>query len=291
MRYCPTCRTQYTDDTLRFCLQDGAVLVERAQADTPTVAFQETPTIERRADSQVTSWRQETETETQAASVKEKRSRTPVLISFAAIAVVLLFVVGAGAVGLWLYLTSGRTVATANNTANVSNINNQNGNLSGFFPSPTPRTTPSVSPMPKQTPVPLPSPTPQGNDRERSRQEVSQTVHGWKSMAESLDLNSYMANYADTVDYYNRSGASRNTVRNDKARAFGMYRSMRITLTNMNVSVDESGTRATAEFDKEWDFRGSKNSSGKVRSQLRFRLSNNQWLIIGERDSKVYYVN
>jgi len=128
-------------------------------------------------------------------------------------------------------------------------------------------------------------------DKETARREVSESINNWRSLGEARDLDSYMSNYADRVDYYNRSGVTRGAVRSDKARAFGLYSSMNYTLSNMNVSVDDSGTRATAEFDKEWDFRGSRPSSGKVRSQLRLRNEGGRWLITGERDLKVYYTN
>ena len=34
MKQCPDCRTTYTDETLRFCLQDGGTLVEVAESET-----------------------------------------------------------------------------------------------------------------------------------------------------------------------------------------------------------------------------------------------------------------
>src|SRR5688572_9490729 len=34
MKQCPACGTTYTDETLRFCLTDGGVLVEVAEAET-----------------------------------------------------------------------------------------------------------------------------------------------------------------------------------------------------------------------------------------------------------------
>ena len=100
-----------------------------------------------------------------------------------------------------------------------------------------------------------------------------------------------MENYARTVDYYNRPGASRSDVRTDKARAFGTYDSIRMNIGDLNISVEKTGEHATAEFDKEWDFRGERNSSGKVRSQLRLRWEGEKWLIVGERDLRVYYLN
>ena len=128
-------------------------------------------------------------------------------------------------------------------------------------------------------------------DREQARKNVSQRIFTWKSQAESRNLNSYMANYADTIDYYQKSGASIGYVRNDKQRAFTLFDSINISIDNMHVSVDDSGESATAAFDKAWVFEGAKHNSGKVRSQLKLRKINGEWLITGERDLKVYYVN
>jgi hypothetical protein len=58
----------------------------------------------------------------------------------------------------------------------------------------------------------------------------------------------------------------------------------------MTVTPDASGERATAVFDKEWNFSGAeKTSAGKVKQQLQLKKVNGQWLISGERDLKVYY--
>jgi hypothetical protein len=42
MKYCPNCQTRYTDNTLRFCLQDGAPLAESVDENfAPTVSYGE----------------------------------------------------------------------------------------------------------------------------------------------------------------------------------------------------------------------------------------------------------
>jgi hypothetical protein len=286
MRICPTCRTQYTDDTLRFCLQDGATLVEQLESDTPTVAFKkEHETVEHGAQtssrSGLTTSSDEELTRVAAAN-KSGGRRSGILIALVVVLGVLLVVVVAGALGTWLYLRGSGRVSTSSNNANV----NANGALYGNSVTNPP--TPIPFPSNTSTSTPLPTPTPHV-DSERARQDVSQTIHGWKSMAESKNLDAYMGNYADAIDYYNHSGASRSYVRSDKSRAFEMYDSIRVDLSNMNVSVDESGNKATATFDKEWDFRGSRNSSGKVQTQLKLRNVNGQWRIVGERDLRVYY--
>src|SRR5687767_13451247 len=41
MKHCPSCKTNYADDTLQYCLQDGTQLVALPDSP-PTVAFNET---------------------------------------------------------------------------------------------------------------------------------------------------------------------------------------------------------------------------------------------------------
>jgi hypothetical protein len=126
-------------------------------------------------------------------------------------------------------------------------------------------------------------------DNDEIRSEVTQKLNDWKEQTEALDINSYMAHYAPTVDYYTRPGVSSAFVRNDKQRAFSRYDSLRMNITNLKVTTDASGRTATAIFDKEWDFSGDSNSTGKVRQMMKFRNVDGQWLITAEKDLKVYY--
>ena len=279
MKYCPSCGTQYTDDSLRFCLQDGSRLLVPSDGETPTVAFDETPTVTRqRMPAAVT--RQDVGEVLITSPTGKRPSFYPYLI--AGIAGALLFIAGAAAT--WYFL-SGRSSAARNN-----NIAVQTNNAAAPTPGNTSRPSPTSSP--RSSPAsPTPSLTPVDVDIEQTRREVAEVVDRWRSNTEALDVDAYMENYADKVDYYNRRGASRATVRNDKKRAFGLYDSVRMEVSNMNISVNDIGDRATAEFDKAWDFRGNRNSSGKVRSQLQLRREGERWLISGERDLRVYYVN
>jgi len=284
MRICPTCRTSYTDDTLRYCLQDGATLVEQLESETPTVALNEQETIQaRRQTSSQPRITTVNEGElTREAGARKGGGRSGLVWALIAVIAVLLLVVIGGAIGLAIYLNNGKTVSNSNSANNTNT--NANGGLFGSSGTISPTPTPTAS----TTPSPSPSPTTKV-DAETAKKEVGQTVYRWKSMAEAQNLDSYMGNYADTIDYYNHSGASRSFVRSDKARAFDLYDTITVNLSNMSVSVDESGGTATATFDKEWEFQGPRDSSGKVQSQLKLRNVNGKWLIVGERDLKVYY--
>ena len=301
MRTCPSCHTQYTDDTLRFCLQDGTPLDVLPITQQPTVSFagQELETAARVStparESEVTQWKPKSEVP-HTSSIKEPSSGSKTALAVAATAIAMLLVFGVVGVGVWIYFKG-----FGDDTAR--NANNGNGNQNPFPPrninsngpiTPAPTGVPSATVVSNNNSSPdriiTPTPKPQ-IDKQQASREVSQQISSWKSLAESGDLNSYMRKYAGTVDYYRKRGASVDFVRRDKQRAFNMFSSISVTISNMDVKVDDSGERATADFDKEWVFQGARRSTGKVRQQMQFRKLNGQWLITAERDVKVYYTN
>ena len=287
MRNCPACHSKYTDDTLVFCLQDGTRLIDASltESQPAEVNVREDETvIARRHDtdqmSQVTQWRDRGEVDRQQA-LPRSRSATPFIIL--AVGVVILGLVGAGAIGGWMYFSGGGPVKL--NNSNASADRSQTNGL----------------PVPSNTPFSL-TPTPSSNvkppsnsfsvppvDDEAAKRDVSQTVTTWKSLAEARSLDAYMDRYAETVDYYKHHSVGRDVVRKDKQRAFSMFNSINVTISNMDVSLGPDGQTATAAFDKQWVFIGDHRNEGKVRSQLTFRKVNGEWLITGERDLKVYY--
>ncbi len=295
MKICPNCQTRYTDDTLQFCLQDGATLVgDDAQTSQPTVAFndeQETVVKNRQNEppinfdlqnSKETQYRQP---QTANFQTEEKKSNTALAVVTTILAMLLIF--GAIGIGAWIYF--GKDSETARD-ANVKNsfpnnsAKNKNENAE-VFPPENANEKPSVRPTDQKTPAP-------DFDAEEVKANVSKTVYAWKSAAESLDLTEYMTHYADRLDYYNKRGASIGTVRADKQKAFSTYDTIKINLSNMRVTPDETGENATAVFDKEWYFENAqKVSEGKVQTQLKMKKIGGDWKITSERDLKVYYVN
>lgn len=302
MKSCPKCGNRYSDDTLAYCLQDGTVLTSDAEAETPTVVLGETETVvshssgdrfqipitdpgrQQYQQSQVTSF----------APAQTNRGGSKVFWAVAATIIVMLVVFSVAGVGIFMLVRNGRSEPARN--ANTSGDQSNNSISTNYNSPATTSATPIVAPSTAKTATPIPSSTiempplpPPSDNVEQSRGEVTQRIYGWKSMLESRDLNGYMANYASTVDYYRRRGASIGEVRADKARAFALYDSMRTDISNMTVSVSASGDTAVAAFDKEWNFRGRDMSSGKVRSQITLKKINGRWLITSERDLKVYY--
>lgn len=300
MRTCPNCHTQYTDDTLRFCLQDGAQLDATPVTQQPTVSFtgQEVETSARVVPprgSEATQWQPKSEVTRvlPPQPPSSSGSKTVVAVAITVAAMVMLF--GVVGIAAWIYFKgpgeeTGQIKIDNQNVVPPRNLNSNGLTTPLATPAATPSPTPVVSN--KNSPAWIIPPTPQPQvDKQQASREVSQQVHSWRSLAESGDLNAYMGKYAGTVDYYRKRGATADFVRRDKQRAFNMFSSMSVGISNMNVTVDDSGDGATAVFDKEWVFEGSRRSTGKVRQQMQFRRIGGQWLITAERDLKVYYTN
>jgi hypothetical protein len=284
MKHCPRCQSTYTDDTLQFCLQDGAVLVNASEAPPTNPAWNQTeaPTVVR----QTINTPQSRVTQTDARQSERKKSSTALVIFLTALVTLLLFGVGIGA---WSVLRNRGTEVVVNSNGNNSpkpsnkNSSNANANKGNANASPTaapPSNTNSNA-----------SPTPPSIDAEQIKSEVSDEVHDWAASLESGNLNAHMSNYADRLDYYyNSRNVAVGTVRGDKQRAFGSFDEFRVEISNMRVTPDASGEKATAVFDKEWEFEGADNrSKGKAQSQLQLTKIDGAWRITGEKDLKVYY--
>jgi len=129
-------------------------------------------------------------------------------------------------------------------------------------------------------------------DTSAIEREVTATLNGWAAASQAHDLDTHMSYYADILDtYYLRSNVSADFVRADRARAYSRFTKLDIKLSNIEVTPDPSGTRATAVFDKTYNFEGDKYLSGSVRQAIWLKKIGGRWLITGEKDLQVYYVN
>ena len=128
-------------------------------------------------------------------------------------------------------------------------------------------------------------------DTARVVKEVADALDDWADSTSDRDLDDHMSHYADTLEtYYKRQNVSAAQVRTDRNAAFVRYDDMKVKLDNVVVTPDPTGMRATATFDKTWEFDSpDKNSKGSVRQQLTLLRAGGRWLINGERDLQVYY--
>jgi len=298
MKYCPNCQTRYTDDTLKFCLQDGTPLADDSEEILPTVAFDETETVfpprqveplpVNLPETSASNWEQSRETPVSPTQISPPRkSKTFLIVLLTAFATLLLL--GAGGIGAWLYLRKNQNEIAKNTASNNQVVNNNSNPKSNVKNSPSPTAT-TKNQLDANAANAVESPAPVAVDVAQVKKEVSGRINSWIALTESRNINEYMNLYAGTVDYYNGKGIGAGSIRSDKQRAFNDFDSIEMNISNLSITPDASGERATAVFDKEWVFEGEeKYSAGKVQSQLQLRKINGQWLITGERDLKVYY--
>jgi hypothetical protein len=297
MKQCPTCQSQYTDDSLQFCLQDGSPLgfVGDSQ-EGKTIAFgeQETVVAGNRPSGQInqphltnpTDWNPNQYQSSAGVSAEPPGKSNMTMAVIVTVFVMLLIFSGIG-IGAWLFLRG----ATPDDKGNLFITK------STPYPEtqPTRATTANANTSIKTAPAATPLTSSSNNnanttvDADRIRSEVTARLDSWKSASEAFNLDAHMSHYAPTVDYYNRKGASASVVRADKQRAYTTFETIQLTLSNITVTPDASGETATAVFDKEWNFGGARTSSGKVQQAIKLRKIDGQWLITGERDLKVYY--
>jgi ketosteroid isomerase-like protein len=311
MKRCPTCNRTYTDDTLRFCLQDGSSLVADSQAgaasdpeatlvNSSTRGEYPPPTevLPARGAETIATPRPVPTAPPHALSADTYGRTAPAPKSRNTATVVLVSVIGTilllslGAVGVFLYLRNRGDAERARvgnteenrpaNNANTQNINNTAPNTNK----------PNVNNNNRATPSPSPSTTPAPVDTAAVTGQVRSALIGWAAATTARDINEHMNYYADTLDtYYNAKNISSGKVRADRERAFNTYSSMDVQLSNIRVTPDPTGQRATVTFDKTWTFEGDKYSNGSVQQLATLSKIGGRWRITGEKDLQVYYVN
>ena len=130
-------------------------------------------------------------------------------------------------------------------------------------------------------------------DAERVAKDVTDTLKDWAESTRERKLDEHMSHYADMLEtYYRRQNVGASQVRTDRNSAFTRYDQLDVKLDNIEITPDPTGLRATAAFDKTWEFDSpDKNSKGSVRQQLTLIRADGRWLIYGEKDLKVYYAD
>lgn len=318
MKICPHCHNTYTDDSLQYCLQDGTPLNDYKPSEAATAAWNsgshteaETlvkprPTAAGNYETQKSvstqNWQPNQETGFASESAAPEKSNTLKVVLLTLLGMVVLLGIG-GIAGFVIWRNSrNKDVAVnvnnnkpvnvktpaANKTVNANSDDNanQNANINANL------NTNINTNINANAPTPTPKPTINPEQSAQIKEDVSGVIDSWKSSYEDLDLEYAMSYYADTVDYYNAGKVGSGRVRADKQRAFDAYDTISFNISNMIVTPDPSGEKATAVFDKEWQFENSeKTNSGKVRQQMQLARSGGKWKITSEKDLKVYYIN
>jgi hypothetical protein len=192
MKKCPLCGTQYTDETLSYCLQDGTPLGLAPQAETPTVVLGETETFAPR-DQPIRVPITGTDPVTHTPASKEKDgSYTVYAVVLTAIGMLLLFgLVGLGVIIFW----SRPDPQLARNSDNVNTVNPVGASPSpSSKPSPihtvqtTPGTTPRTSPESTTAPPPAPGRYPETTRLKFAHGAVTTSFSGEVNPGDSRSL-------------------------------------------------------------------------------------------------------
>lgn len=299
MKHCPTCQRAYADETLSFCLQDGTLLLSgtgdepvslgpqaarpsnasnRSNAPTEVLAYRSAPTDEMPQTAETLSHGQR-HTARDLNTRPPKTQNTALVVGLTVVATLILLALGG--LGVWLFVRDDKPAEPQANQ-NQNGLPNSNTNPKGS-PTPDAKTSPTIAA----------SPTPQPVDAAAVREQVTGVLNGWTSASRARDLDRHMSYYADTLDtYYSATNVSSSRVRADRSRAYTLYNTLDVELSDIKIAPDPSGERATATFDKTWTFEGDeKYSSGSVHQKVWLTKIGGRWRITGEKDLKVYYVN
>lgn len=317
MKRCPTCQRTYTDDSLRFCLQDGTALLSVDDAPssfdpsatlvlneggggrreppppTETLARQTAQTLPARKPKPTALPQPPRATVLDAteATVHAPGSQNSALVIGLTVTVAILLL-ALGGIGAWMLLRddkggeSKEERAADNRNSAVEPVTNSDGRSASQSPASSSRTPPAPTPSPTATATAPPANT------AAIREQVTATLNAWAAASMAHDIDTHMSYYADTLDqYYSSTNTSAARVRADRERAYAIYSTIVIRLSNINVTVDSPGERAVATFDKTWNFEGGKSSSGSVQQRMWLAKMGGRWRITGEKDLKVYYVD
>ncbi|HLM00132.1 MAG TPA: hypothetical protein VK400_03690, partial [Pyrinomonadaceae bacterium] len=130
------------------------------------------------------------------------------------------------------------------------------------------------------------------DEENQIKKETTAMIEAWRSSIEKHDIDTHIKFYVATLNnYYKESGVHREHVRADRLRAFERYPLINIQIDNIKITP-QSREAAAVVFDKTWIFkRPERTSTGSVQQEMELVKQDGKWLINGEKDSKVYYIN
>lgn len=270
MKVCPKCNSSYSDETLNFCLTDGVPLVAEEildeylskQSNSKSWHTAETLVDQRFsiADARPTAVSSSSPTfelgNTTARNLAPQKSNKTLY----AISGILLAAILGG--GIWWF-------AKSSNPANKSVLSEETASV------------------PKHAIVPI-SP----EQDAQVKKELTQFMLDWARTNSEKNADAHLAHYANTLEvYYGESGKDKNHVLADRLRAYQRYDSIQMQVDNLKITP-ESAESATVVFDKSWTMKNDKKTStGSVQQEIHVTKTKGKWLIDGEKDLKVYFIN
>lgn len=270
MKVCPKCNSSYSDETLNFCLTDGVPLVAEEildeylskQSNSKSWHTAETLVDQRFsiADARPTAVSSSSPTfelgNTTARNLAPSQSNKKL---YAILGVLLAALIGSG---IWWFSKS-------SNQANKSVLSEETASV------------------PKHAIVPI-SP----EQDAQVKKELTDFMQNWARTNSEKNPDAHLAHYANTLEvYYGESGKDKNHVLADRLRAYQRYDLIQMQVDNLKITP-ESAESATVVFDKSWTMKNDKKTStGSVQQEIHVTKTKGKWLIDGEKDLKVYFIN
>lgn len=270
MKVCPKCNSSYSDETLNFCLTDGVPLVAEEildeylskQSNSKSWHTAETLVDQRfsLADARPTAVSSSAPTfelgNTTARNLAPSQSNKTL---YAILGVLLAALIGGG---IWWFAKSA-------GQANKSVLSEETASV------------------PKHAIVPI-SP----EQDAQVKKELTDFMRNWARTNSEKNPDAHLAHYANTLEvYYGESGKDKNHVLADRLRAYQRYDSIQMQVDNLKITP-ESAESATVVFDKSWTMKNDKKTStGSVQQEIHVTKTKGKWLIDGEKDLKVYFIN
>jgi hypothetical protein len=278
MKICPKCHSSYSDETLNFCLTDGVPLVAEEASGvrlSSQHSWQESETLHDSnfvfpsSGAHTTSPNSGSPTFTSSASHNtsvnaitppSQKSSNRFLLSIIGV----LLAAGLTGGAFWYFGGQG-----------ANSLSNSRSSI------------PNVTVEVKKTSVALSS-----EQENQIKKEIAAMIEVWRASIEKHDIDTHIKAYVATLDnYYKESGVHREHVRADRLRAFERYPDISLQIDNIKITP-HSQESATVVFDKTWTFkRPDKTSTGSVQQEMELVKQDGKWLINGEKDLKVYYIN
>ncbi|HEY0379675.1 MAG TPA: nuclear transport factor 2 family protein [Pyrinomonadaceae bacterium] len=296
MKRCPACNRVYTDQSLNYCLHDGASLVvadgDRGRQAQPTSHLPSgVPTEVLPRGGQGAGFAdQPTLPVSPLLAPGPFPASPPRANNTKLLMAILIAVLLTGGVGLALILTRTGGGGVEEGRAGTADTAPAKGVETPPISTPTPYA--AVTPTATQTATPTPTPTPERTpDVSRARSEVMTLMSAWAESLRRQDVGANVSLYADRLDsYYQRGSVSREQVRSDRQAIFSkFYSSTDVQLDNISIELDPSGTEARVTYDNSYDWRGgSRYLVGKSHNAMTLSKQGSRWLITSEEHLRNY---
>jgi Restriction endonuclease len=130
----------------------------------------------------------------------------------------------------------------------------------------------------------------QRSARRRTRNEIQELLGKYQEAIRGRNAQVVSEFYAPEVErYYLKHNVSRQDVLAEFTRSFKEFTEVEKFSISGIAFADVTGSRATASFDREWSFRGTKSFAGAEREQMIFVRTNGSWRIFSEKELEVYW--